>query len=414
MPTRSRVRCWGMVLFLLLNAAMARAESNWPRWRGPAGNGHTSETNLPTTWTADSCAWKLPMKGLGQSSPIIWGERIFLTTALEYGNKRIVFCVDRNNGKVLWEEQVPWAGEPEKNHRMNSHATASCVTDGETVIAFFGRAGIHAYSVEGKHLWSRNLGQFVSPWGTSASPVIVDDLVIQNGDADEGAFIIGLNKKTGATVWRTNRPNHRGWSTPVLVKVKDHRELVLNGHAGVTAYDPSGGDQLWFCKSFSGRGTPTVTPGDGLLYTVNGLSGDIYAITPGGSGDVTGSHMAWHTPRRGGRDLPSPILIGKHLLVVNMKGVLTCYDSQSGKELWQDRIAGNYSSSPIAVAGKAYFLNEEGESVVIQPGKELNIVSRNPLSTVEGEIFRASLTPSEGQIFVRSHRMLYCVGKRRR
>ncbi|HEX4149512.1 MAG TPA: PQQ-binding-like beta-propeller repeat protein [Pirellulales bacterium] len=393
--------------------SVCQAEANWPRWRGPQENGHSSETDLPVKWDAHSITYKVPLPGRGQSTPVIWGERMFLTTALDEGRQRQVLCLDRNDGKILWQ-QTAWTGEPEKSHVMNGWASASCVTDGQIVVAFFGIGGLHAYSVEGKPLWSRELGSFVGPWGVAACPVIVGDRVIQNGDSDENAFLIALDKRTGETVWKTPRPDHRGWSTPILIKAAGRRELVLNGHDAVRGYDPETGKELWSCRSFNGRGEPTVTPAGDLLCCVNGLSGDIYAVRPGGNGDVTESRMAWHTPRKGKRDIPSPIVVGNYITVVDMKGIATCYDAKSGRELWKDRIGENFSSSPIAANGLAYFQSEDGLTIVLRPGPKPDVVERNPLSESSEELFRASLVPSEGQIFSRSDRMLYCIGQRRK
>jgi hypothetical protein len=200
----------------------------------------------------------------------------------------------------------------------------------------------------------------------------------------------------------------------VLIKSGGRDELVLNGDTGVTAYAPATGKQLWFCKSFNGRGEPTATPGNGLVYLVNGLAGDVYAVRPGGEGDVTGSRMAWHTPRKVGRDLPSPIVIGDYVIVVGMQGVAVCYDAKQGTVLWQDRLGGNYSASPIAAKGLAYFLAEDGTTVVLEPGPEMKVVARNKLDVAGDEIFRASLAPCEGQLFLRSDRALYCVGTRKK
>ncbi|HVX63941.1 MAG TPA: PQQ-binding-like beta-propeller repeat protein [Pirellulales bacterium] len=403
---------WVLVVAIIGWAGALRAETRWPRWRGPRGDGHSTETALPVQWGADAVAWKTDVPGRGQSSPIVWDERIFLTTASEDGLKRSIVCLNRADGSQLWEQSVPWQGESESLHKMNTWATPSCATDGKVVIAFFGRAGLHAYTVDGKHLWSNDLGSFDNPWGVAACPVLVGDLVIQNGDADTDAFIAAYNKQTGELAWRQPRPNHRGWSTPILVETDKGPELTVNGHAGVTAYDPQTGKQLWFCKSFNGRGEPTVTPGKGLVYVVNGLSGDVYSIQPGGEGDVTQSRMAWHTPRKVGRDLPSPILIDDYLIVVSMRGVGVCYNAINGEVIWQDRLGGNYSASPIAAGGLAYFLAEDGSTVVIKPGAKLEIVARNQLAPEADEIFRASPTPCEGQLLLRSDRALYCIGKR--
>jgi outer membrane protein assembly factor BamB len=403
----------GVVLTLCFAVPLLAADANWPQWRGPTGDGHSAEKGLPVRWDVKSVVWKTPLKGRGQSSPVLWGERIFLTTALEDGKQRVVFCVDRKDGKLLWEH-VAWKGTPEPSHAMNGWASPTCATDGEHVVAFFGKGGLHAYRADGQPLWSRDLGKFAGPWGTAASPILVGDLVIQNCDAEEEAFLIALDKRTGKQVWRTPRdvPEKGGWSTPVLVQAGSRAELVLNGAKAVTAYDPATGKTLWSCNSFNGRGEPTATPGPGLLFLVNGLRGDFYAVRPGGEGDVTRTHLVWHTPRRGGRDQPSPLVMGEYVLVTDMEGVATCYEAKSGKELWKGRLNGKFSSSPIAAGGLAYCQSDEGTTYVLELGPTMKLVARNPLRTSDDEVFRASLTPSAGQIFARSDRSLYCIGRK--
>ena len=396
---------------VLVIGIAAGAESNWPRWRGPQQDGHSADTNLPVKWTDQNVVWKTTLPGIGQSSSIIWGDRIFLTSALEQGKERIVFCVDRKTGEIVWRQSA-WKGEPEKSHDMNGWASATCATDGDVVVAFFGRGGLHAYSMDGKPLWSNDLGVFAGPWGTSACPIIVGDLVVQNCDADSDAWIRAFDKKTGKEVWKTRRRDHRGWSTPVVIESGKRKEIVVNGHEGVQAYDPESGHELWFCKAFNGRGEPTVTPAGDLLCVVNGLSGDFYSVRPGGNGNVTDTHMAWHTPRSGGRDTPSPIVVGKHVIVCDMSGVATCYDLTDGHVVWKNRLSGRFSASPIAAGGLVYFLNEGGKTVVLTPGEKFEIVAENSLTPAKDEIFRASLTPCDGQLFIRSTSVLYCVGKK--
>ncbi|MFN0051954.1 MAG: PQQ-binding-like beta-propeller repeat protein [Planctomycetales bacterium] len=391
-----------------LAVELPAADPHWPRWRGPRGDGHVTHAELPVEWDADSVQWKVSLKGSGQSTPVVWENRIFLTSAEEEGQKRHVLCLDRQTGDVLWEHEA-WTGEPEPIHKMNSWASASCATDGAVVAAFFGRGGLHAYTVEGKHLWSNDLGPFESPWGTGACPVFFENLIIQNCDADADACIRAFDKQTGAQVWTTPRPNFRGWSTPILIQVADQWELVVNGHAGVTAYNPLTGETLWFCKSFNGRGEPTITPAGELLCAVCGLSGDMYAIRPGGRGDVTETHRVWHTPRNSGRDLPSPIAIGEYLLVVDLKGIGTCYEAATGNELWKERLCNQISSSPIAAGGLAYFLDESGLTVVVKPGPQLEIVASNPLPADAEDVFRASLTPVPEGLLARSQRVLYFI-----
>ena len=397
-------------LVVLLCGQAAAAEGDWTGWRGPLCDGHTTEGAVPVQWDEKSIVWRAELPGDGQSSPVIAGDRIFLTTALESGRQRVVLCVDRRNGKIVWQETV-WKGEPEKTHTMNGWASATCATDGERVVAFFGRGGLHCFDVAGKKLWSKDLGTFEGPWGTGASPLIIDNLVIQNCEAEEQASLTAFDKQTGEIAWRTPRdiPQRGGWSSPVLITDGKRRELVLNGFNGVTSYDPASGRKLWFCKSFAGRGEPTATPSQGLVFLLNGLVGDIYAVKPGGDGDVTQSHMAWHTPRKAGRDQPSPIVIGDFMLVVSMDGIGCGYDIKSGRELWKERLGGKFTSSPIAANGLAYFQSDSGETLVVKPGPQLAIVNRNQLPAANDEIFRASLAPSRGQMFSRSNKTLYCL-----
>lgn len=396
---------------LFAAASGTHAETNWSRWRGPEQNGHSTETDLPIRWTDANIAWRTPLPGGGQSSPIIWGDRIFLTSALALGKERLVLCLDAKTGQIVWQ-QTAWKGDPEKSHIMNGWASASCVTDGEVVIAFFGIGGLHAYTVSGQPLWSKDLGKFAGPWGTAACPILVENNVVQNCDSDENAFLIALNKRTGKEAWRTKRRDYRGWSTPIYINAGGHREIVLNGHEGVQSYDALTGRELWFCKSAVGRGEPTITPAGEGLCVVNGLKGgEIYSVRPGGSGDVTDSRMLWRTPRRGARDTPSPIVVGDFLTVVDMDGTATCYSVADGHIYWKQRMEGKYSGSPIAAAGLAYFTNEDGKTMVLKPGPQFELVAENPITGGKNEIFRASPTPYNGQIFIRGTNTLYCIRK---
>jgi outer membrane protein assembly factor BamB len=393
--------------------SQAPPNSAWPGWRGPAADGHSAEQDLPQRWTEESVEWKTPLKGAGQSSPVIWGERIFLTTALEKGRQRVVLCIDRRTGKIVWEKTA-WIGEPEPSHAMNGWASATCAVDGERVYAFFGRGGgLHCFSADGTPAWSKDLGRFEGPWGTAASPVLAGDLVIQNCDSDKDARLVAFNRKTGEEVWSAAREPNRGWSTPVLIDTGTRKELVLNGHTGVIAYAPETGKELWICRCPAGRGEPTVTPAGGMLYVSNGLSGaGVYAIRPGGSGDVTATHRVWMT-KSGERDTPSPVVIGDTVLVMSLRpDLLSAYEAATGKNFWRIRVGGQSSSSPVSYGGLAFAVLESGETIVVDPKSEERIIARNRVNPAPGEVFRASLTPSDGQIFLRSDRTLYCIGKR--
>lgn len=384
--------------------------ANWPRWRGAEGIGHVEDSALPQKWSSGDLNWKVELPGKGQSSPIVWEDQIFLTAADADAN-RLVFALDRKTGKLNWKETV-WKGAGEPVHKMNGWASATCATDGKVVAAFFGKGGLHCFTTAGKKLWSKDLGTFEGPWGTAASPVIIGDLVIQNCDADNAAFIAAFNKNTGEEVWRTERPVVRGWSTPILIDTGTRKELVMNGHTGVTAYDPETGKQLWFCKGDNGRGTPSVVPFGQLLIAVAGRPGDMIAVKPGGSGTVNASKEVWRVKRSGGRDLPSPIVVGDKLFVMNMAGVGTCYDAASGKAIWRHRFGGNFSSSPVAAGDVVFTIDEAGAVTAFRLGdSEAEILAENKTLSDGDEIFRASPTPSNGQWLIRSDTVLYCVGK---
>jgi len=416
-PHVARMICpiLAMLVFGLISRPGIGAETDWPGFRGPDGSGHSVDANLPVTWTPDDVLWRTELPGEGNSSPCIWGERIFVTTARKTADgqmERSVLAVDRTNGKILWQ-QVAAVGSAETTHKLNGFASPTCTTDGEHVVAFFGRGGLHGYDVDGKKLWSRDLGTFPGVWGTGASPILLGDVVIQNCDAGGDSYLLAVDKRTGETIWRTSRGSlpRGGWNTPIVIDTADRRELILNGEQGVRGYDPATGSEHWFCKSFNGRGTPMLAFGHGMLFVVSGKSGAIYAVRPGGTGNVTATHMVWHTPRGGGRDLSSPILVGNYVFVVNMSGIGICYDAKTGKELWQERLGGNYAASPVVAGGLIYIQNEAGQTVVIKPGDKLNIVARNEIGAEHGEIFRGTLAPSNGQIFCRSRGALYCIEK---
>jgi outer membrane protein assembly factor BamB len=299
---------------------------------------------------------------------------------------------------------------------MNSFATPTCATDGRYVVAFFGPGGIHCFDLEGDKKWSRQLGAFPGPWGVAASPVIFGETVIQNCDAEGASTLIALNLETGEPVWTTKREAkpRGGWSTPIVIENEGSQELVLNGELGVRGYDPKNGKELWFCKAFNGRGSPVPDFADGLLHVVSGKPGDTYAVKPGGKGDVTESHMAWHTKRKAGRDLPSPAVVDGYVLVVSMSGKASCYDAKTGKIHWEEKLGvkGEFASAPLVVNGHVLFQNVYGgEVLVIKPGKKLEIVSNNTLGAERSEMFRATLAPIKGQIFARSFSTVYCIGQ---
>ena len=405
-----------LAALLCLVTAMALAEENWPRFGGTQGDFTTGEKGIPKDWAESDVKWRVDLGGVGQSVPVIWDNHLFVTTSEQLSDGKVaryVHCLNKVDGKTVWKQQAA-TGPGEPLHKMNTWATPSCATDGELVIAYFGPGGLHCYNVDGEHQWSLSPVKPSGAWGFAGSPIILGEHVIQNCDGEGKSFLLAVEKKTGKEVWRTERKEtpRGGWSTPIVIDTGERQELVLNGEFGVQGYDPATGEDLWYCQSFNGRGTPVPAWTHGVLVTVNGKPGDIYAVKPGGVGDVTDSHMAWHTKRGGGRDLPSPIAVGDYVFTVNMSGIATMYDAESGKELWKERLGGNFSATPFIADGLIYALDEEGTTHVIRPADKLDAVAKNSLGNRGDEIFRASATPNGGNIYIRSDRALYCVGPR--
>ena len=398
------------LLLLSMGVATGLAE-NWNRFRGPTGMG-VAEGDVPTRWSKASVTWKVKLPGEGQSSAVNWGPKLFVTAASKEGAMRTLLCLDKDTGKTIWRRDVA-SDRKESQHKMNSWATPSAVTDGKLVVAFFGPAGIHCYDMEGEKLWSQDLGQFPGDWGVAASPLLLGDQVIQNCDAIGPSRLVSLNKTTGKVLWETKREDkpRGGWSTPIAIKTKGGLQIVLNGEFGAKGYDAAKGKELWFCKSFNGRGSPVPFHAHGLVYVVNGKPGDIYVVNPNGAlGDVTKTNMAWHAKRNGGRDLPSPVVVGNYVLVTAMGGVTTCYDTKTGKTHWVDRLEGSFSGSPLVANGLYYIQSEAGVTYVLRPNeKALEIVSRNDLGGTKDEIFRATLAPIDGKVYTRSQGLLYCL-----
>ncbi len=389
------------------------AEEEWNAFRGPTGMGIENQ-KTPMNWNVNSIKWKTQITGSGQSSVIQSGEKLFLTSADKEGGLRFLHCLDKNTGDLLWKREVKNTRE-EAVHRMNTWATPTPVTDGNKVLAFFGPAGLHCFDLEGKKLWEIDLGEFPGSWGVAASPVIVDGMVLQNCDSTGPSRLLALDLNSGKTIWETKRETkpRGGWSTPIVISVQGKRQIVLNGEFGARGYSLADGKELWFCKSFNGRGSPVPFYDGKLVFVVNGKPGDLYAIDPTGKGDLTGTHMKWHAKRNGGRDLPSPVSVNGLVLVTSMSGVITCYDATNGKTLWIDRLTGAFSGSPLVSNGHYYIQNEAGQTYVIEPDrKKLKIAGKNSLSPGEEEIFRATLSPISGMIFTRSQSTVYCIAKK--
>jgi outer membrane protein assembly factor BamB len=384
------------------------AERQWPRFRGPTGQGLTGQPHLAVQWSSKSSniVWRTRVPQPGNSSPIIWGDRIFLTGADSDGKARYVYCLSRPDGKVLWERLVP-AAAPEPGVRdKNGFASATPVTDGERVIAFLGSCGLVCYDFQGNLLWQYSDMKFDTTHGTGSSPVLYKDLVIFGHDQNRAESVfLALEKRTGKVAWRGLRKKAMTWSTPVVLRVEDHDELIFAGAETVKGYDPLTGKELWSLTGPTLEVVPTIVAGESLIYCASGRNGPTIALRPGGTGDVTDTHLAWRAVR-GGPHVPSPILIGGRLFTVNDTGIATCFNADTGELVWQDRIRDKFSTSPIEAGGLLYFASETGVTYVVRAADKFEIVAQNDL----GSPILASPAVFSDQIFLRTQDELLCIG----
>jgi outer membrane protein assembly factor BamB len=368
----------------------------------------TGLKSLPVHRSRDSSniVWRTKVPQPGNSSPIVWGDRLFLTGANADGTARFLYCFSRTDGSPIWDRQAP-AKPPEPGVRdKNGYASATPVTDGERVIAFLGSCGLVCYDFDGKLLWTFDDLKFDTTHGTGSSPLLYKDLVIFAHDQNRAESIfMALDKRTGKVVWKGERKKAMTWSTPVVIRAGDRDELIFAGAETVKGYDPVTGKELWSLAGPTYEVVPAIVTGDGLLYSASGRNGPTIALRPGGSGDVTETHLAWRAVR-GGPHVPSPIYIGGRLFVVNDTGIATCFDGATGKLVWQDRIRDRFSTSPIEAGGLLYFASESGVTFVIRAADKFEIVAENDL----GSPILASPAVVGDQIFLRTQEELVCIG----
>jgi outer membrane protein assembly factor BamB len=359
----------------------------WPQWRGPSAQGHVAEAKYTDTWSpASRFQWKIAIPGRGNSSPVVWGDRLFLTTARENGRRLSMLAFSRTDGRLLWETFIPQEGA-EGVHEKNGYASATPATDGQRVYASFGRHGLVAIDMSGKIVWHRKFGVIDNYHGPAGSPVLYRDRIFlyqdQNPTASQTAFVAAFDKATGRTLWQTQRTETVGWGTPVVIDVGDRDELVVSGQRRVAAYDPDTGRELWTVRGMTFEVIPTPVVGHGLVFASSGRAGPTFAIRPGGSGDVTRTHVAWSTPK-GSPFVPSGIVVGDLLYLVNdMQSILTVYEATSGTLVYQGRLGvaqrEGFSASPVAVNGKIFVTNDEGQTFVVQAGREFKLLHVNEL-----------------------------------
>lgn len=403
------------LLILLFGAATTAAAGNWPAWRGPLGNGYSGETGLPLNWSAtENVRWKIPLPGPGNSTPIVWGDRVFLTQSLDRdGRQRALLCFNRKSGKLLWQHIIPFEAE-ESTHADNPYCSASPVTDGERVIAWLGSAGAVCCDLEGKELWRRDLGKFEHIWGNASSPLLYGDLAIFNCGPGERTFLLAVDKKSGKDVWKVEIPGGSygenstdwtgSWSTPVLVTVQGRDELLLSWPGGVHAYDPRTGKELWNCKGLTKLVyTSPVATGE-VVVAMSGYGGSALAVRPGGSGEVTETHRLWYEARSPQR-IGSGVIVGDYLYVVNSPGTAECIEWKTGKSLWTERIGFASWGNLVHAGGRLYVTTKQGETVVLAARPKFEILARNPL----GEATLASIAVSQGDLFIRTYSHLWCI-----
>jgi outer membrane protein assembly factor BamB len=376
-------RAAGPVPVRLLEAD-GEAAKHWPRWRGPSGQGLVRTGTYVDRWSETGpFKWKVAVPGRGNSSPIVWGDRIFFTTAYEEGRRTSLIAFRRSDGKRLWETFVPQQSV-EHAHAKNGHASATPVTDGRRVYASFGTHGLIATDLDGKLLWHAKVGALENYHGSAGSPVLYKNSVIIYQDAGRSAsFVAAFDTRTGTTLWRTPRSETVGWGTPVVVRAGDRDELIVSSERRVYAYDPATGKQLWTVAGLTREVIPTPVVGHDLVFCSSGRAGPTLAIRPGGNGDVTSTHVAWSTPK-GSPFVPSGLIAGEALYLVNdMQSIVTAYEARTGTLLFQGRLGEakreGFSASPVLVQGKVFFTNDDGETFVLEAGREFKLLHVNRL-----------------------------------
>ncbi len=403
---------------MVLVSVAVHAE-NWSRFRGPNGQGVSPESDLPIRWSStENVAWKIRIPGVSWSSPIVWGDSVFVTTATEEGVSCRVIRIDRKTGNILWDNEVH-RQKPGDMRRENSYATPTPVTDGKHVYAVFSDGTAVAVDFSGARQWINSEVKFHSLHGLGASPILVGDQLVMPFDGSSSvekrvgwktpwkdAVVVSYDTGTGAIRWRGRRGESRvGHVTPILIE--QGRQIVSAGGDRVQGFDAESGDRIWSIYSQGEGVTPSPVVGDGLIYTSSGFEAPtIRAIRLGGVGDVTDTHIAWEQ-KKGVPALASPLYVGPYLYTVTRDNILHCFEGATGKLLWQHRLRGVYYPSPVLADGRIYMTSEEGVTLVLRPGPRYEEIAQNDL----GEMCRASMAVSQGNFFIRTAEHLYCIGE---
>jgi outer membrane protein assembly factor BamB len=436
------------MLAWLACAGATMLAADWPHWRGPGASGVAGDERLPVRWSAaENVAWKTPLAGVGVSTPIVSGDQVFVTSQIGAGVRRegnhprlvqggdaatqgeraldagraaaaeagktffVVESFSRADGRRLWERRIEAEGALTPVHDKHNLASPSPVTDGSRVYAWFGTGQIVSLNRDGTVAWQRHLGQEIAPfdiqWGHASSPVLYGDLLILLCDHAPASYILALDKQTGKQRWKAERGKGRSsYSTPLVVEGAFGAELIVNSSERIDAYDARTGKFLWHTGESNRFPIPSPVFHDGVIYASRGYrSGPYMALRPGGTGDVTATRTVWSVAT--GAPYVSSLLYYQGVIyMANDVGVLTAIDAATGVRLWQERVDGVFSASPIAGGGHVYFVSENGDTVVVKAGRAPQIVGRNAL----GERAVASPAASNGRIFIRTDNHLFCVG----
>jgi len=417
-------------VLVLAFAASSLSAENWPMWRGTTGLGTTKEKNLPLKWSAtENIAWKTALPYRGNSTPIVWGEKIFLTQPMEKEKERALICMDRLDGKILWQRTVKYS-TAESSHRTNPYCSESPATDGERVVAVYGSAGVVCYDFKGKQLWQRDLGKIQFEWGSAASPVIHGNHVYIYRGPDPNSHLLALDKRTGKTVWKLDDPpvnvigrtdgfknnKDRKWicsfSTPILLKTGKNEELVMSYPGNLTGINPATGKILWKCEGLNPLIYSSPIAGEGVVIGTGGYFGSTVAVKYGGKGNVT-SQTLWRMERTANR-LGSGVVHKGHAYILNTNGLMECHDLKNGKALFSERVRGRGAkqeswSSMIISGNRIYVPNQSGETIIMQASPKFQLIGTNEL---DGTLTNSSLAASDGQLLLRTHKHLWCIGKR--
>jgi outer membrane protein assembly factor BamB len=430
-----------------LSLARNDGDSNWPQWRGPGASGVSSEKNLPIEWSeSKNVQWKTEIPGRGHSSPIIWGNKVFLTTSIEgpvvAGAKAVthirrgqvyvhpdsvggdhsytikILCLDRDSGKILWQKIAYEGPVYDDRHRKNTFASATPVTDGKYVWTLFDAEGVYCYDFDGKLVWKASLGKFAKMgMGNGMSPVLYENLLILQCDQEDGgsgSFITALDKLTGKEVWRVPRTQRKTWATPVLVRTAQRVELIASGAESTVSYDPATGKELWRSEGVISHAIPSAVTGHGMVFVSGGSSGQpklAIAIRLGGTGDLKGTPYVVWKYNKGTAYVPSPILYGDYLYLMTDSGILTCLDAKTGEVKYEGGrvpVPATFTSSPVAFDGKILLTSEDGDTFIIKAGPGYEVLRTNSL----GEPVFASIAISAGKLFIRGAKHLYCIANK--